>query len=111
MTTIPQAAIDAAVQKLLLGHDDHPDQLQPWVTEECRKITLEVLTAALPLLGEQGTEYGVRVTNQTGLTFTYGPYGDIEVADAQMREVKPEWKPQIISRPAWHGEWTEVPGE
>ena len=100
---INDAAIEAAAEKLAFDFNLSPSSTGSDFFAAARAV----LAAALPLLGDQ-TEYGVRVTNQTGLTFTYGPYGDIEVADARMTEVKPEWKPRLIQRPAWHGEWTEV---
>jgi hypothetical protein len=69
------------------------------------------LAAELPLLGEQGTEYGLRVITTRGLTYYHGPYDNREEPEAALADASLGWDQRVVQRPRWHGEWTEVTSE
>lgn len=101
MTTpnLPEAAIAAAAEVLtiLYGHAD----LGP---------VEAALAAALPHLGETGTEYGAQSINpETGQTMLLFDSRDRDHIDAVLAEVKPEWAPQLVQRTVIYGQWRRHP--
>jgi len=107
MTTIPQAAVDAAAK----AYFDSLDIINMGYTwEDYRDEAETILAAALPLLGEQGTEYTIQITSN-GHTSTMDDNANTdrlrsETFAAERRDECCETA--VVQRTVTRTEWTEV---
>ena len=95
-TPIPDAAVRAVAEKLLEQYDsDMNGSHMEW--QEFERPAREILAAALPLLGDTRTEWGLRII-----------HGDVEGINTQPDEATARDLATLMSDPVSEYQWTVV---
>lgn len=106
---IPEAALKAAVEAMATvlqaaeARDDAPSPATSDIAWWCADVAGDMLTAALPLLGETRQQWAVRYTDSRGRA--HYALQDTEAA-ARTRPLEGD---TVVSRTITTGPWTEAP--